>query len=132
MILDSSVIVAILTSEPDGVLFQRLLAEEADPVISAATLLESHIVMRRRLGEPGVEKVDRLLREGGVGVIPVDETQARSASRGHAAYGRGSGSPARLNYGDCFSYALAISRDEPLLFKGDDFIHTDVRRVELA
>lgn len=73
---------------------------------------------------------EAILIQTGAGVIPVDGGQARVASDAYLRYGRGSGSPARLNYGDCFSYALAISRDEPLLFKGDDFIHTDVRIVE--
>lgn len=130
MIVDSSAIVAILTSEPDGGQLMRALAGAAAPEISAATLLESHIVMHRRFGEAGVEKVDRLLQEAGVRVVAVDEAQARRASRAHATYGRGSGSPARLNFGDCLSYALAIARDEPLLYKGDDFSRTDVRRVE--
>lgn len=62
-------------------------------------------------------------------IISVDEHQARIASDAHRRYGRGSASPAKLNHGDCFSYALAIARDEELLFKGDDFIHTDVRRA---
>lgn len=129
MIVDSSAVVAILTDEVDGAIYERALLEFPAPVISAATLLESHVVMRRRFGEAGVTAVDRLIREAGVRVVMVDEAQARTASRGHAVYGRGSGHPARLNYGDCFSYALAITRDEPLLFKGDDFIHTDVRRA---
>lgn len=130
MIVDSSAVVAILIDETDGPELERTLLAAPTPVMSAATLLESHIVMRRRFGEVGVSKVDRLVREAGIRVVMVDEVQARTASRGHAAFGRGSGHPARLNYGDCFSYALAITRDEPLLFKGDDFVHTDVRRVE--
>lgn len=73
---------------------------------------------------------EAILIQVDAGVIPVDGGQARVAGDAYLRYGRGSGSRARLNYGDCFSYALAVSRDEPLLFKGDDFIHTDVRRVE--
>lgn len=127
MIIDSSAIVAILTDEPEGPRLTQVLGAATAPVTSAATLLESHIVMRGRYGEAGVAKVDRLLDNVGARVIAVDERHARIASDAHRLYGRGSGHPARLNFGDCFSYALAISRDEPLLFTGDDFVHTDVR-----
>ncbi|WP_449407440.1 type II toxin-antitoxin system VapC family toxin [Microbacterium maritypicum] len=129
MIVDSSAVVAILIDETDGPDLERALLMAPAPVMSAATLLESHIVMRRRFGEAGVSKVDRLVREAAIRVVAVDEIQVRTASRGHADFGRGSGHPAKLNYGDCFSYALAIERDEPLLFTGDDFVHTDVRQA---
>ncbi|QNA91594.1 MULTISPECIES: type II toxin-antitoxin system VapC family toxin [unclassified Microbacterium] len=131
MIVDSSALVAILMEEAEAAEFSFRLATE-DPMISAASLTECMIVLHGKAGEGMVRELDVLLRSAAVAVLPVDEAQARLAGNAYARYGRGSGSPARLNYGDCFSYALAITRDEPLLFKGDDFVHTDVRRMESA
>lgn len=129
MIVDSSVFVAVLMAEPDADELSDVL-ETRSIAVSAATLTESMIVLRGKGGEEKVRALDDLLREAAGLVVPLDEGQARLASDAYRRYGRGSGHPARLNYGDCFSYALAITRDEPLLFKGDDFIHTDVRRVD--
>jgi len=126
VIVDSSAFLAVLLGEPEGDPFLTIL--EDNPVaLSAATLAESQIVLRARRGAPVLAAFDELLRAADAVVVPVDEHQARVASDAYARFGRGSGHPARLNYGDCFSYALAISRDEPLLYKGDDFVHTDVR-----
>lgn len=129
MIVDSSALVAVLMAEPEAEEMSDLL-ESRPFALSAATLTECTIVLRSRGGEAKALALDELLEVTRSEVVPVDEVQARLASRAHARYGRGSGSRARLNYGDCFSYALAITRDEPLLFKGDDFVHTDVRLVE--
>lgn len=129
MIVDSSVFVAVLMAEPDADELSDVL-ETRSFAVSAATLTESMIVLRGKGGEEKVRALDDLLREAAGLIVPLDEGQARLASDAYRRYGRGSGHPARLNYGDCFSYALAITRDEPLLFKGDDFIHTDVRRVD--
>lgn len=126
MIVDSSAFVAVLLDEPEGEAFRALLADQ--PVrLSAATLTECHIVLSGKPGDGLVDDLEELLRVSAVDVVAVDESLARVAADAHRRYGRGSGSPAKLNYGDCFSYALAMTRDEPLLFKGDDFIHTDVR-----
>jgi ribonuclease VapC len=131
VIVDSSALVAVLMAEPDAAEIGRLL--EAGPFsLSAATLTECMIVLRGKGGEEKALALDELLDATGASVVPLDEEQARLATRAYVRYGRGSGSRARLNYGDCFSYALAITRDEPLLFTGDDFTHTDVRRVESA
>ncbi|MGO2747023.1 type II toxin-antitoxin system VapC family toxin [Microbacterium sp.] len=127
MIVDSSAIIAILTDEDDAHAMRAAILHADSIIVSAATLLESHLVMRGRYGEAGPQKVDVFLASVNAVIASVSEEQARKATVGHARYGRGSGSPAKLNYGDCFSYALAMTRDEPLLFKGDDFIHTDVR-----
>ena len=129
MIVDSSVFVAVLMAEPDADELSDVL-ETRSFAVSAATLTESMIVLRGKGGEEKVRALDDMLREAAGLIVPLDEGQARLASDAYRRYGRGSGHPARLNYGDCFSYALAITRDEPLLFKGDDFIHTDVRRVD--
>jgi ribonuclease VapC len=129
LIVDSSALVAVLMAEPEADEMSDLL-ESRSFSLSAATLTECTIVLRSKGGEAKALALDELLEATRATVVPVDEAQARLAGRAYARYGRGSGHPARLNYGDCFSYALAITRDQPLLFKGDDFIHTDVRLVE--
>ncbi|MFB8189252.1 type II toxin-antitoxin system VapC family toxin [Microbacterium sp. NPDC055988] len=131
MIVDSSALVAVLMAEPEADEMSDLL-ESRSFSLSAATLTECTIVLRSKGGEAKMLALDELLEATRATVVPVDEAQARLAGGAYARYGRGSGHPARLNYGDCFSYALAITRDEPLLFKGDDFVHTDVRLVEPA
>lgn len=128
MIVDSSALVAILLEEPEAPQFASFLATE-DASLSAASLTETLLVLRGKAEEGIVHELDELLRVTEVSIVSLDERQARLAGDAYARYGRGSGSRARLNYGDCFSYALAIARDEPLLFTGDDFVHTDVRRV---
>ena len=122
MILDTSAVVAILRGEPEAERFAGLI-ETADRMhISTATVLEASLV----LGAPRQQVLDAFLGEARAVAVPVDETQLAVARRAHLRYGRVSGSSARLNYGDCFSYALAKAWDRPLLFKGDDFVHTDV------
>lgn len=122
MILDTSAVVAILQGEPGSA---RLAAavEEADSVrISVASVLEAAVVLGPRRGD----LLDEFLEITGAELVPVDTGQLSAARAAHVRYGRGSGSPARLNYGDCFSYALAATSGEPLLFVGDDFSHTDL------
>ena len=96
--------------------------------MSAANLVETSIVIEARVGEAGGRELDRLLQKADVDVVAVDAEQADLARHAYRRFGKGR-HPAGLNYGDCFSYALAISAGEPLLFKGDDFIHTDVSIV---
>src|SRR5690606_1114767 len=125
-IVDTSALMAVLQNEPEAKSFAALLVDE-ECTMSAGTLLEARIVANGRGGPSKQRKLDELLRRTSVSVIAVDEEQALIGAEAYARYGRGSGSPAKLNFGDCFSYALAITRDEPLLFTGDDFTHTDVR-----
>lgn len=122
MILDSSAVVAIIRDEPEAHGFSEAIAAAATVAVSTATVLELSIV----LGPLRQQVLDDFLATMRVALVPVDGDQLTVARRAHIAYGRGSGSRARLNYGDCFSYALAKSTGEPLLFKGDDFVHTDV------
>ena len=122
MIVDSSALVAVLAQEPDAALYSRLLGESSGLLVSAAAVLEASLVV----GPHGVDGLDRLLRSAGADVVGFDHLQLDEARRGHFRYGRGGGSRARLNLGDCFSYALARTTGEPLLFKGGDFAHTDV------
>lgn len=122
MILDTSAVVAVLQLEPEAEQFAGLIESVPDVRISAATVLEASLV----LGRSRQRLLDQFLEEAGAVVVPVDERQLAIAREAHLRFGRGSGATARLNYGDCFSYACAIALDEPLLFKGDDFGQTDV------
>lgn len=126
MVLDTSALVAILRDEPESAELIRLLATADDPLISAATLLEASIVMHAKASAAGVEDLDDLLRAAGVRCVAVDAAQALAARDAWTRFGKGR-APAGLNYGDCFSYALAETFDRPLLYKGDDFSRTDIR-----
>ncbi len=93
--------------------------------MSTASFLETSIILESRFGSDGVRDLDLFIAKAQISLVPVDEEQAHLARDGFRTYGKGR-HPAGLNYGDCFSYALARSRDEPLLFKGQDFSQTDV------
>lgn len=123
--INSSALIAIITAEPDRDRFSEELAEAEDPVISAATLLETKIVAEAKLGPKGPDLIDEILKTIAARVIAVDETQAEIAFEAWRRYGKGN-HQAGLNYGDCFSYALARTTSGPLLFKGDDFTKTDI------
>ncbi len=129
MIVDSSALIAVLRSEPEAAEFAELIV--AGPArISAASWLEASMVAHGERGSAGVTVLDRLVAEAGIEIEPGTVEQARRARLAFQRYGRGSGSPARLNFGDCFAYALSSATGEPLLFKGEDFACTDVLRVE--
>lgn len=124
MIVDSSALVAILQGEPrSDRLFER--AVSADCRMSAATLVEVGIVADSRSASLGV-RLDDLIATLEVTIEPVTIQHAAVARQAYRRFGRGSGSPARLNFGDCFAYALSVVSGEPLLYVGDDFSHTDV------
>lgn len=129
MIVDTSVLVAIINLEPDGPLFEAAL--EASPVnrISAGTYLEVSIVIDRARDPLVSRRLDDILAAARVVIEPVSEGQVRIARAAYRDFGKGSGHPAGLNFGDCFAYALARDLDEPLLFKGDDFSRTDIPSV---
>ncbi len=125
--IDSSVVVAILFDEPEARSFLTLIAMTDPCRISAAGFVEISIVLRR--GDPeGMRRraFGEMLRLFSIRVEPVTEAQARLAVDAFERFGKGTGHPAGLNFGDCFSYALARAVDEPLLFKGDDFSRTDI------
>lgn len=126
MIVDASALIAILRGEPDARVYATAL--ESAPVrrISAASYLEAAIVMDGSRDPVVSRRFDELLSDAKIVVEPVTEEQARIARDAYRDFGRGSGHPARLNFGDCFAYALAKEMREPLLFKGDDFAQTDV------
>lgn len=125
MVLDTSALVAILLGEPERDQFITALAEAADPLISAGTLLEASIVLQSKLGDGGLGDLDELLATAGVRCVAVDLAQVHAARDAFARFGKGRHAAA-LNYGDCFAYALAKVAEAPLLFKGDDFGRTDV------
>ncbi len=122
MIVDSSAITAICLGESDAEQFADVLEAIENPKMSAATYLESAIVIDSR--RPGA--FDAFMSATEIEIMPVDQELAELARSAYRIYGKGSGHTAGLNFGDCFSYALAISLNEPLLYKGDDFSHTKV------
>lgn len=126
MIVDSSAIVAVLVGEEPAAAIERVLAAHASK-ISAATLVELRAVIGGRLGPTGLRALDMLLRAYATEVVSFDPTHAEIASAAYRDFGRGSGHPAALNLGDTFSYALAYASDEPLLYVGEDFVHTGIR-----
>ncbi|MBD3782827.1 MAG: type II toxin-antitoxin system VapC family toxin [Micrococcales bacterium] len=126
MIVDTSALVAIITDEPERDAFVAALVGDAHPRISAATLLETHIVIDSRRSPVASRRVDDLVARLGLVVEPVTAEQGAIARAAYRDYGRGSGHPARLDFGDCFAYALARATGDPILFKGDDFGRTDL------
>jgi ribonuclease VapC len=125
VIVDTSALVAILRDEPDARYYAAAMA--AEPCrISAATYLETAIAIDAS-GDPiASRRVDDLIAQAQIGIEPVTEDQARIARAAYRDFGRGSAHPARLNFCDCFAYALAKAAGERLLFKGDDFARTDL------
>ena len=126
MIIDSSALIAILREEPDARSFARAIEEADDVKISAATLFEASIVADGAQDGNVRRRFDDVCRDTGLIVMPFDSEQARIAREAYRSFGKGSGHKARLNFGDCFAYALARVTGEPLLYKGTDFQQTDV------
>ena len=123
MIVDTSALIAILRREPAATALNKALVRERPAKISAGTLVEARMLAERF----GVARdLEDLLRDAAVIVVPVDQAQADAAHNGFLRCGKGR-HPAALNLGDLFAYALAKTRDEPLLFKGNDFARTDLR-----
>lgn len=125
MILDTSAIVAVLFNEPDAPFYARMIGEADSCAVSAATFVEVSIIVEARTGDAGSRAWDAFFRAAGIVVEPVTEDQARSAAQAWSKFGKGRHA-AGLNFGDCFSYALAKLTGTPLLFKGADFQQTDV------
>ncbi len=128
MVIDTSALVALLNMEPEAARLAAAL--EADPVrlISAATVLEAGLVIESRYGPDGARELELLLAKAACRIEAVSAEQAELAREAWRRYGKGR-HPAGLNFGDCFSYALSRSSGEALLFKGDDFVHTDIAVV---
>lgn len=124
MIVDTSAIVAILLGEPEAADFIDALLDAPAARMSAATYVEVAVVVDANRDPVLSARFDELAAE--IEVVPMTRDHADTARQAYRDYGRGTGHPARLNLGDCFSYALARESGEPLLFKGNDFVHTDL------
>jgi len=129
LIIDTSAIVALVLGEPDSPAIAAALAESDEVRISAATWLEAAVVLDSRRTASSRRLFDDVMTAIDPIVEPVTIEQVDVARTAYRDYGRGSGHPAKLNYGDCFSYALARTTGQALLFKGDDFTHTDLTSV---
>lgn len=130
MIVDTSALVAIFADEPERSIFTALLMNSASTAISGGSWIEFGTVLVRRFGQSRpVEVLDRLIGTLQLSVEPVTPEQIDLAMKAYAIYGHGAKHKAALNFGDCFAYALAKARAEPLLFKGNDFSETDVTAV---
>ena len=126
IVVDTSALVAILLDETDAGRCAAAIADANAALISAATVAETGIVMLSRHGPRGADKVRTLMQEGRLQVESVTEEHAELAVEAYGRFGKGQTGQANLNYGDCFSYALAKATGLPLLFKGGDFSQTDV------
>ena len=126
MIVDTSAIVAILRGEPDAERYIEALGTAHEARTSAATYLETAVVVDANLDPVLSGRLDDLLAAVPITVEPVTRRHADIARQAYRDFGKGSGHPARLNFGDCFAYALARATGEPVLFKGTDFSQTDV------
>ena len=126
MIVDASALLAIVFSEPERDRFLEIADSAGDLTMSVINFVEAGIKVDRDADARRAPALDKIVAELAIGVAPVTVAQGRLARQAHKKFGRGSGHPARLNLGDCFAYALAKTRREPLLFKGDDFSKTDI------
>lgn len=129
MIVDASALVTVALEESGFEPYLETLLRSRANRVSAATFLEAAIVVDRFPNPRASVRFDELIRDLEISIEPVTADQATIAREAYRRFGKGTGHPARLNFGDCFAYALAKDLDEPLLFIGQDFIHTDVRRV---
>ena len=128
MVVDTSALVAILFREADADRLGQALADATVRLVSEVTRVELSFVVEGRKGEAGRTDVDMLFRDGGFEIVDVTSRQAEFAIVAFRRFGKGR-HRAALNIGDCFSYALAAAVDRPLLFKGNDFVHTDIRQA---
>ena len=126
MIVDSSALAAILWNEPDAPVFAAAIDAASNRRMSAGTYLEIAILVDARRNPIASRRIDELIAEAAISIEPVTAEQARVARQAYRDFGKGSRHPAQLNFGDCFAYALAKQLREPLLFKGNNFIHTDI------
>ena len=125
MVVDSSALTAMIVGEGERNIFEDLILRAPTAVISVAAVLETSIVLRNKRRDADADTLDKLLADLRLDVQAVDVSQGNLARDAFAAYGRGR-HPAGLNFGDCFTYALAKARGDTLLFKGDDFARTDI------
>jgi ribonuclease VapC len=125
MVIDTSALAAIFFGEPERQKFMDAIITDGSRLVSAATMLETGIVLEGRQGEAAGREFDLFAMRAGLQVVPFDAEQAELARSAWREFGKGR-HPAGLNFGDCFSYALAKSTGEPLLAKGTEFAKTDI------
>ncbi len=126
MIVDTSALMAILLLEPDADRFAAAMVNATSLSMSAGSWIETTAVLVRRFPQLSSVEPERSAMKIGIEIVPVTVQQAKIAGAAYRRFGRGTGHPANLNFGDCFAYALSRATGEPLLFKGDDFAQTDV------
>jgi ribonuclease VapC len=125
MVIDTSALIALLNAEAESARLAAAIETDASRLISAATVVEAGLVIESRYGPVGGRELDLLMAKAGLSVQAVTAEQAEMAREAWRRFGKGRHA-AGLNFGDCFSYALAKATGEPLLFKGDDFTRTDI------
>ncbi|MTJ51126.1 type II toxin-antitoxin system VapC family toxin [Dolichospermum sp. UHCC 0259] len=128
MVIDTSAIMAIIYAEPEELIFIELINESPDCLLSSPGYVEASIVLGTKHDQQGVENLNLLIAALSITIVPFTLEQAQLASAAFLKFGKGR-HPAKLNMGDCFSYALTKSTNQPLLFKGNDFIYTDIDKV---
>jgi ribonuclease VapC len=126
MILDTSAIIAVLRDEPEATSCAQAISDAMSRRVSAVNFVESAVVIDASRDPIATRRFEDFIREANIFIEPVTEIQAQIARAAYRDFGKGSGHPARLNFGDCFAYALAKDSGEPLLFKGREFAHTDI------
>ena len=126
MVVDTSAIVAIARGEPEALAFSEMLARTPGKLIAAPSYLECAFVMAGLAPTKGLPFLQGLVSDTLITIVPFGERELEAAMDARRKFSRGSGHAAKLNFGDCFAYALARTRNLPLLFKGNDFVHTDI------
>jgi ribonuclease VapC len=129
MVVDTSAIIAIMAGEADAERYARAIERARTPLISAASWLETAMVLTRWYGDGVEAELDRLMQAAALEIVPVNALQARLALQAYLRFGKGR-HPAALNYGDCMSYALAKASGNALLYKGADFAQTDIAAAD--
>lgn len=128
MVIDTSAILAILGDEPERSEFAEAIEADATRLVSAVTVVEASLVLESRYGSDAVDDLDLLLAKIDARIVPFEQADIATARAAFQRFGKGR-HVAGLNFGDCFSYALSTGTGEALLFKGNDFTHTDLRRA---
>ena len=126
MILDTSAIIAVLRNESEAPAYSRAIADAETRHMTAVNFVEAAVVIDGSRDPIATRRFDEFVKEAKISIEPVTHRQAEIARSAYRDFGKGSGHPARLNFGDCFAYALAKDLGQALLFKGDDFAHTDI------
>jgi ribonuclease VapC len=126
MVIDTSAIFAAVAGEPDSSIYRNAIVSSPMRLISWVTLLETQIVLMSRMGGEAISILQDLIERARIMVVPFDEPMAAAAFQAFTRYGKGRGHKAQLNIVDCAGYALAKTRDLPLLYKGNDFAATDI------